>query len=133
MELWLYQLKRLGEDSNDGHGVTIDSNRAAQRGRVAAEAGAEIRVTHHRHVGGTGLVIGRVDQESLRLMRESVTTIDTRGPDDPAGLQLSNFCVHEDRETRNLVVRVTRWDGRPSGKGKVNGSVYVFEVEVSED
>jgi len=77
------------------------------------------------------LVIGRVDQESLRLVRERVTTIDTRGPEDPAGLQLSSFCVHEDRETRNFVVRVTRWDGRPSGKGRVDGSVYVFEVEIA--
>ena len=74
------------------------------------------------------LVIGRVDPKSLRLIRESVTTIDSRGTGDPAGLQLSNFCVHEDRQTRNLIVRVTRWDGKPSGKGPVTGNVYAFAI-----
>ena len=73
-------------------------------------------------------MIGRVDPKSLRLIRESVTTIDSRGTGDPAGLQLSNFCVHEDRQTRNLIVRVTRWDGKPSGKGPVTGNVYAFAI-----
>jgi len=76
------------------------------------------------------IVIGRVDPKSLLLKRESVTTIDTRRPDDPVGLQISNFCIHEDRQTRNFVVRFTRWDGRPSGFGKVDGNVHNFEVEV---
>ena len=76
------------------------------------------------------LVIGRVDHKSLRLFHESVTTIDSRRPNDPVGLQLSNFCVHEDRETGNLVVRVTCWDGRPSGRGPVRGSVHTFEIEL---
>jgi len=78
------------------------------------------------------LVIGRVDPNSLRLVRKSVTTIDSRGPNDPAGLQLSNFCVHEDRQTGNLIVRVTRWDGKPSGKGPVSGSVHAFAVELQQ-
>lgn len=78
------------------------------------------------------LVIGRVDPKSLCLIRESVTTIDTRGPNDVAGLQLSNFCVHEDRMTHHFHVRVTRWDGRASGKGPVDGSVHAFQVERSK-
>lgn len=75
------------------------------------------------------LVIARVDQKSLRLVRKSVTTIDSRRSNDPAGLQLSNFCVHEDRQTQNLIVRVTRWDGKPSGKGPVSGNVHAFAID----
>jgi len=78
------------------------------------------------------LVIGRVDPKSLCLIRESVTTIDTRGPDDVAGLQLSNFCVHEDRRTHHFHVRVTRWDERASGRGPVDGSMHAFQVELSK-
>ncbi len=74
------------------------------------------------------LVIGRVDPKSLSLIRDSVTTIDTRGPADVPGVQLSNFCVHEDRRTGRFQVRVTRWNGKPSGLGPVDGSVHAFEV-----
>jgi hypothetical protein len=55
------------------------------------------------------LVIGAVDLESLMLVKESVAVIDDRGPGDPPSLSLSNFVVHEDRETGEIVIYMTRF------------------------
>lgn len=55
------------------------------------------------------LVIGEVDPETMMLIKESVITIDTRGPDDPEGLQLSNFYAFEDRRTGDIVLPMQRW------------------------
>ena len=43
------------------------------------------------------------------LIESSVITMDTRGPDDPEGLQLSNFHAFEDRETGDIVLPMQRW------------------------
>ena len=43
------------------------------------------------------LVIGEVDTESLRLVRDSLFIIDTRQPDEPEGIQFSSFAAHEER------------------------------------
>ena len=55
------------------------------------------------------LVVGEVDRKSGLLIKGSVITIDTKGPDDPAGLQLSNFYAFEDRDTGDLVLPMQRW------------------------
>jgi hypothetical protein len=55
------------------------------------------------------LVIGEIDPQSLMLIEESVTVMDTRGPEDPAGLQLSNFYAFEERETGDIVLPMGRW------------------------
>jgi hypothetical protein len=55
------------------------------------------------------LVIGEVDAETMMLIQSSVITMDTRGPDDPEGLQLSNFYAFEDRETGDIVLPMQRW------------------------
>ena len=47
------------------------------------------------------LVIGEVDPQSLRARKETVVAIDTRGPEDHADLQLSNFFAYEDRRQRH--------------------------------
>lgn len=54
------------------------------------------------------LVMGRVDRKSGLLVRDSVTSIDTRGEEDAAALQLSNFYAREDRETGDIVVHCAR-------------------------
>ena len=55
------------------------------------------------------LVIGEIDPQTMMLIEESVTVMDTRGEDDPEGLQLSNFYAFEDRETGDVVLPMGRW------------------------
>lgn len=55
------------------------------------------------------LVMGEIDPGSMMLAEDSIITIDTRGPDDPEGLQLSNFYAFEDRETGDIVLPMQRW------------------------
>jgi len=55
------------------------------------------------------------------VKRESMTVIDTRREGEAESLQLSNFGVYEDRETRDIVVTLPRlfpkdpkdWCGQP--------------------
>lgn len=58
------------------------------------------------------LVIGEVDTRSGLLARESLRTIDDRGPDDTETLRLSNFYAREDRATRDILVHCS-----PYGRG----------------
>jgi hypothetical protein len=60
------------------------------------------------------LVIGEVDRQSFMLIRESLCTIDDRGPDDPEDLMISNFHAREDRETKEIVVHCS-----PLGRGRL--------------
>jgi hypothetical protein len=55
------------------------------------------------------IVMGEIDASSMMLIEESVIVIDTRGQDDPEGLQLSNFHAFEDRETGDIVLPMQRW------------------------
>jgi hypothetical protein len=54
------------------------------------------------------LIIAEVDRVSGLLESESVTVIDDRQPEETPQLFLSNFLVREDRETRRLVLHLTR-------------------------
>ena len=77
------------------------------------------------------LVVGRVNPDSLLLEKESVFTIDTRKEGDSDSLQLSNFCVYEDRPTGNLILHMTRWDGKPSGGVEATeASVHLYRIEI---
>jgi hypothetical protein len=55
------------------------------------------------------LVIGEVDPARLTLIRDSIFTIDDRQPGEPEVMTLSNFCAHEDRETAEIVLHMSRW------------------------
>lgn len=50
------------------------------------------------------LVIGEVDRKSFKLLKQTICTIDDRGPGDPAALQISNFYAYEDRQSYHIVV-----------------------------
>ncbi|MCC7518990.1 MAG: exo-alpha-sialidase [Verrucomicrobiae bacterium] len=73
------------------------------------------------------LVAGEVDPVSLGLIRESLCLVDTRQPDDPPSLMLSNFYAHEDRASGELVVWMTRMTAE---HGELNGDVYLYRIEL---
>jgi len=76
------------------------------------------------------LVVGRVDPQSLLLERDSMFTIDTRKTGDSETLQLSNFCVYEDRRTGHIVLHMTRWDGHASGGPEaIDANVNRYEID----
>jgi hypothetical protein len=49
------------------------------------------------------LVIGQVDCQSLKLLRNSILTIDTKRPDEP-GVNLSHWWGFEDRANKDIVI-----------------------------
>jgi len=54
------------------------------------------------------LIIGEVDEDKIALKKKSITVIDTRKGNESEHLQLSNFSVYEDRETKDIVVTLSR-------------------------
>ena len=55
------------------------------------------------------LQIVEIDEEKVALKKHTVTVIDTRAPGEPEQVQLSNFSVLEDRETKNIEIYLTRY------------------------
>ena len=81
------------------------------------------------------LVMGQVDRATGLLLRDSLAVIADRAPDQDEGVQYSNFHVHEDRETFQLVLYVNHY--QPSGLPRAGefhtgftGSVYRYRIEV---
>ena len=54
------------------------------------------------------LVIGELDEEKYSLKRNTITIIDTKKEYEKDSLQLSNFSVYEDRETKEIIVTLSR-------------------------
>ena len=56
------------------------------------------------------LVIGEIDRNTLRLLRDTVLTIDTHRPDDSARgrLDISHLTMYEDRQTHEIVLTYPR-------------------------
>jgi len=59
--------------------------------------------------------MGEVDLRSGLLRRESIRTIDDKGPDDDPLLTLSNFFAREDRESGGIALHMTRLVAAPTG------------------
>ncbi len=77
------------------------------------------------------LVIGRVDPLTLRPEMESLDVIDTRRDGDSETLQLSNFSLYEDRQTGDLILRLTRWNGGTSGgKDPIQAPVIAYTFDL---
>ena len=72
------------------------------------------------------LAVGRVDPESLLLIKETVAVIDTKGADDDASLQLSNFMAYEDRKNGDIVLHITRLQTKPV---PWRGDAYIYRIE----
>ncbi|MHB9108580.1 MAG: hypothetical protein ACYDCO_16105 [Armatimonadota bacterium] len=71
------------------------------------------------------LLCGQVDPDSCLLRRDTLFTVDTRRPSDPELLQFSNFSVHEDRVTHELVVDMPRF--LPEGE-RWTGDTYEYRI-----
>jgi hypothetical protein len=71
------------------------------------------------------LVIGRVDPGRLTLVRDSVTMIDDRQPGEPEAMTLSNFFAHEDRESGEILLHMSRWFLE-----EWRGDAYCYRIEV---
>lgn len=74
-------------------------------------------------------VAGRVDSASGLLVRESVVVIDDRQPGDDEGLMLSNFMAHEDRETGEILLHMSRI----SSKSGFTSPAYLYRIAVGPD
>ena len=55
------------------------------------------------------LYIAEIDEESLGVIRDSLIVVDDRRDTDDKGVQLSNFCLLEDRETLNVEIYMSRF------------------------
>lgn len=71
------------------------------------------------------LVIGQVDPDTAGLIKTSTIVIDTLGPDDKAGLNLSHWLAYEDRATGDIRIPMRRWSG---DYAKFQGVEYTIGV-----
>jgi hypothetical protein len=83
--------------------------------QLLTHSGGEIfwlgNITPHNPTGNLPrypFVIGRVDARTLLLDRASVFQVDTCLPGDNPRMMLSNFLAHEDRETGDILINMTR-------------------------
>jgi len=82
----------------------------------------------------TTLQIAEIAEPSLRVIRESITAIETRQPDQYEQIRFSNFARYEDRETGNIVLLMT---GCPGNQGRheecgVEPHAYRYEIVVPD-
>jgi hypothetical protein len=72
--------------------------------------------------------IGRVDPKTCLLIEETLFKIDDRGPEDHEEMMLSNFMAHEDRETGDILLHMSR--SFIDGVNNWNGNAYQYRIEV---
>jgi len=72
-------------------------------------------------------VIGEVDQDSGLLIKNTVRKVDDKGPNEDPILTLSNFYAREDRQTREIVVHMTRLFAVPNNW---QGDAYLYRIPV---
>ena len=74
------------------------------------------------------LVVGRVHPESGLLIRESIVVITDREPGENDGVLLSNFVAHEDRETLEILLHMSR--PFSTGPGVWTSPAYLYRIAV---
>ena len=77
----------------------------------------------------TPLVVAQVEEEPFGLIRESITVIDRQAPAEPDTVQMSNFRFHQDRETGDLVLFLTRYAERSAEKW-MDADYYRYRVQI---
>ena len=79
------------------------------------------------------IVLGEVDCQTGRLIRDSVTALDDRQPGESPHLTLSNFYAREDRATGHLLLHMSRFFARNFRKdGKIDwtADALLYRIEV---
>ncbi len=79
------------------------------------------------------LIIARVDEAIPALERDTVTLIDAREAEDSPKLQLSNFCVIENRETHVAELYLTRLGANPEDFWGADAYKYSLRFVESAD
>ena len=72
------------------------------------------------------LVIAEIDESRVAVRRDSIVTVDDRDEGEPEALQLSNFCVLEDRENGDIEIYLTRLGEDPDHFWGAGMYRYVF-------
>jgi hypothetical protein len=75
------------------------------------------------------LVFVELQEEPFALKRDTLISIDQRGPDDSPSLGLSNFRFYQDRDTGNVVLFLTR-HGERSAEGWQDADYYRYEIRL---
>ena len=75
------------------------------------------------------LVIAEVDERALALKKNTVTEIDTRRAGEGERLQLSNFWLLENPETRDLEIYLTRLNEDPDETFTANAYRYTLRFK----
>ena len=73
------------------------------------------------------IVIGEVDQQSGKLLKDSLRVVDDKKPEEDPILSLSNFFAREDRQTKEVVIHMTRWFPYSNGW---EGDAYLYRISV---
>jgi hypothetical protein len=77
-------------------------------------------------------VIGQVDPKNYLLMRDTVSLIDDRLPDEHSDTTLSNFMAHEDRETGDILLFLARsYTTGSEPADHCTGNIFLFRISVA--
>lgn len=75
------------------------------------------------------LVIAEINEESFTIKKSSITIIDTKAPEEPERVQLSNFRFYQDMENKDIVIFLTRF-GERDFKNWKNAGYYRYRVKM---
>ena len=71
-------------------------------------------------------IIGQVNSQTGLLIHNSILKIDDCQSDEAEQMTLSNFMGHEDRQTHEIILHMSRWQAR----GNMSGDAYIYRIEV---
>ena len=90
-------------------------------------------ISHDPPVGNSPrhpLIIAEIDEQKAAIRKNTVTLVDDRKPDQPVGIQFSNFSFFENRETHDFEVYLTCYGEDP---GDVhNANIYRYNLRPTE-
>jgi hypothetical protein len=80
------------------------------------------------------LQVAEIDEENICLKKETLTIIDDRHPElDSPHLQLSNFGLREDRESRLVELHLTRLGERGSRPETWDADTYRYVIRFTDE
>ena len=81
---------------------------------------------------GWPLVIGEVNPKDFRLIRDSVTVIDIKRPEQSSSVTYTNFFAREDRVSHDILVYCTPMfeQGRSDNPSDLTAHTYVYTVNI---